>query len=259
MTYLELLNSFWDSTRFDPISSNEATLYLYLLHQCNIRRWINPFEFKTRNLEIMLGLSRKGIASIRNRLKQRGLIDFAEGRGSAPAAYLIKGAKINDENNLLKRFDVSPGNDQGNDKGNNKGNDKGNNKGNTNADHTSLIQDIRLKTKDNRESSSCACEKIHEIVKGLPGEKGWVEPVCMVHKITPAEVPDFLAEFANFVISIGEEATIVKIQDFKRRFGYWLYDAIKRRKNEQDSKSRGCYPPRNARKGNEDPGYGLVD
>lgn len=97
MTYIELINSFWDSTRFNPCSSNEAIMYFYLLHQCNIRRWINPFEFKTRNLELMLGLSRTTISAIRNKLKQRGLIDFAGGVGSGKAVYLICGAKITDK------------------------------------------------------------------------------------------------------------------------------------------------------------------
>lgn len=99
MTYIELLNRFWDSTRFNPCTSNEAAmyLYLYLLHQCNIRRWINPFEFRTRDLELLLGLSRTTITALRNKLKQRGLIDFSKGVGSGKSLYLIIGAKVTDE------------------------------------------------------------------------------------------------------------------------------------------------------------------
>ena len=80
-------------------------MYFYLLHQCNIRRWINPFEFKTRDLEFMLGSTRATIVAIRNKLKQRGLIDFAKGIGSGSAAYLICGAKVTDKE-LAKRFCV---------------------------------------------------------------------------------------------------------------------------------------------------------
>lgn len=96
MTYIELLNNFWDSTRFNPCSSNEAAMYFYLLHQCNIRRWINPFELKTRDLELTLGISRTTIAALRNRLKQRGFIDFAKGLGSGKAIYRLTGVKITD-------------------------------------------------------------------------------------------------------------------------------------------------------------------
>lgn len=143
MTYINLLNSFWDSTRFNPCSSNEATMYLYLLHQCNIRRWINPFEFKTRDLELSLGLPRKTIASIRNRLKQRGLIEFVNGIGKSPSLYLIVGAKITNKE-LKKHFVVTSSNNKGNDIGNDKGNDMGNNS----ADSTLYIEEIRNKTKD---------------------------------------------------------------------------------------------------------------
>lgn len=96
MTYIELLNNFWDSTRFNPCSSNEAAMYFYLLHQCNIRRWINPFELKTRDLELTLGISRTTIAALRNKLKQRGFIDFAKGLGSGKAIYRMTGVKITD-------------------------------------------------------------------------------------------------------------------------------------------------------------------
>lgn len=96
MTYIELLNNFWDSTRFNPCSSNEAMMYFYLLHQCNIRRWINPFELKTRDLELTLGISRTTIAALRNRLKQRGFIDFAKGLGSGKAIYRLSWVKITD-------------------------------------------------------------------------------------------------------------------------------------------------------------------
>lgn len=71
-------------------------MYFYLLHQCNIRRWINPFELKTKDLELTLGISRTTIAALRNRLKQRGFIDFAKGLGSGKAIYRLTGVKITD-------------------------------------------------------------------------------------------------------------------------------------------------------------------
>ena len=139
MTYLELINSFWDSTRFDPCTSNEAVMYFFLLHQCNIRRWINPFEFKTRNLEILLGLSRNSIGTIRNTLKQRGLIDFTKGIGRGSAAYLICGAKITNEE-LYKKFCVKSEDT--------KVNTTLNTKVNTNENSTLYIEEKRNKTKD---------------------------------------------------------------------------------------------------------------
>ena len=143
MTYIELLNSFWDSTRFNPCSSNEATMYFYLLHQCNIRRWINPFEFKTRDLELMLGWTRATISAIRNKLKQRGLIDFGKGVGSGSAVYLICGAKIT-ETELAKKICVQPLNT----KLNTTLNTNLNTTLNTRPDSTLYIEEKRKKTKD---------------------------------------------------------------------------------------------------------------
>ena len=97
MTYIELLNSFWDSTKLFPFTSNEAAMYIYLLHQCDIRGWMNPFEFSTRDLELTLGITRATISAIRNKLKQRGLIDFGKGVGSGKSVYLICGAKVTNE------------------------------------------------------------------------------------------------------------------------------------------------------------------
>lgn len=140
MTYIELLNSFWDSTRFNPCSSNEATMYFYLLHQCNIRRWINPFEFKTRDLELMLGFTRATISAIRNKLKQRGLIEFGKGVGSGKAVYMICGAKITNKE-LAEKFCVQPLNT--------KLNTTLNTTLNTNNNPTLYIEEKRNKTKDN--------------------------------------------------------------------------------------------------------------
>lgn len=97
MTYIELLTSFWDSARLNPCSSNEAAMYTYLLHQCHLRGWLNPFEFSTRDIELTIGITRATISSTRNKLKQRGLIDFGKGVGSGKSAYLICGAKVTNE------------------------------------------------------------------------------------------------------------------------------------------------------------------
>ena len=76
MTYIELINEFWRLNAIEPFNATDTKVYLYLLHQCNIRGWINPFQLQTRNLELALGISRRAIIESRDRLKQRGLIDY---------------------------------------------------------------------------------------------------------------------------------------------------------------------------------------
>ncbi len=148
MTYIELLNNFWDSTRFNPCSSNEAAMYFYLLHQCNIRRWINPFELKTRDLELTLGISRTTIAALRNKLKQRGFIDFAKGLGSGKAIYRMTGVKITDST-LNEKICVQSVDTMVNTTLDTTVDTTLNTTVNTNAKSTLYIEERRHKTKDN--------------------------------------------------------------------------------------------------------------
>ena len=91
MTYIELINRFWDFYRVKKFSDIDTAIYFFLLNECNIRRWLNPFELQTRNIEICFSISRKTIGEARNRLKQRGLIDFIEAQGRGPTTYLFSG------------------------------------------------------------------------------------------------------------------------------------------------------------------------
>lgn len=151
MTYIDLINRFWEAYRVKKFSDIDTAIYFFLLNECNIRRWLNPFELQTRNLEVCLQISRKTIGEARNRLKQRGMIDFIEAQGRGPTIYLIDGVNINNSE-LYERFCVSdcvsPEKHEGNTNGNTKVT-QGLHNGNTTPDSTLLIEERRHKTKDN--------------------------------------------------------------------------------------------------------------
>lgn len=147
MTYIELINRFWESYRLKKFSDIDTAIYFFLLNECNIRRWLNPFELQTRNLEISLSISRKTIGEARNRLRQRGMIDFIEAQGRGATVYLIDGVDVTNKE-LKSRFCVSSTKHKGNTNGNTKVT-QGLHKGNTKANPTLLDEDIRYKTKDN--------------------------------------------------------------------------------------------------------------
>ena len=113
MTYIELINNFWAVRRVRPMTSYEADMYFYLLKECNSRNWTNPFELPTRNIEFELGISRKTICDLRNKLQQKGLISFKEGAKRAGSA-------------IYKIVYVTEGNINGNIHGNINGNINGN-------------------------------------------------------------------------------------------------------------------------------------
>ncbi len=88
MTYLDLINLFWDSATINPLSTGQVSLYFALLHVCNRSYWTEWFSVPNQMLSVLTGLSRTGIQKARNELKQRGFIDFEE-RGNKATAYKI--------------------------------------------------------------------------------------------------------------------------------------------------------------------------
>lgn len=88
MSYIDLINSFWDSATTNPLSTGQVSLYFALLHVCNRSNWIEWFAAPNQVLSVLTGLSRSGILRARNELKQRGLIDFRE-RGTKATTYRL--------------------------------------------------------------------------------------------------------------------------------------------------------------------------
>ncbi len=88
MTYIDLINSFWDSATTNPLSTGQVSLYFALLHVCNRSYWAEWFQAPNQVLSVLTGLSRSGILKARNELKQRGLVDFRE-RGTKATLYKI--------------------------------------------------------------------------------------------------------------------------------------------------------------------------
>lgn len=152
MTYIDLINEFWKLNAIKPFEVTDLAVYLYLLQQCSIRHWQNPFEVSTKNMECALGISRKAIIKSRNRLKRRGVIDFTDGsryttpiytlialsESDGPAHYTGRNPEDKDSNNTdrtveVKADDKTDSNAEGNADSNAIGNVDGNIQGNANG------------------------------------------------------------------------------------------------------------------------------
>lgn len=138
MTYIDYINQFWQIRRYKPMTAHEADFYFFLLKECNIRNWLCPFELPTRLIQAELGYSNKTVIDLRNRLKQKGLIDFIEGNRREKAASYI----------LL----VTSGNQNGNQTGNQSSNQNSNQNGNP-------IIKTKNKTKNNNSGELFPPEK----------------------------------------------------------------------------------------------------
>lgn len=90
MTYLDYINQFWQTQANVQFSSNEVYLYFYLLKECNSQGWENPFECPNRRILLSISISEPTLIDCRNRLQQKGLIEFQAGkrREKSPIYYL---------------------------------------------------------------------------------------------------------------------------------------------------------------------------
>ena len=115
MTYLDYINQFWQTSRSEAFSSNEVYLYFFLLNECNNRGWENPFECSNRIIVLSTGISEPTVIDCRNRLQQKGLINFEAGKRNAksPVYYLNNLSKLLSKTfskTLSKTFSKNPNN-----------------------------------------------------------------------------------------------------------------------------------------------------
>ena len=88
MNYIIEINRFWDWATLNPLPTGQIALYMALLHINNKSNWVEWFQAPNQVLSILTGLSRSGILTARNGLKQVGLIDVRE-RGTKTTLYCV--------------------------------------------------------------------------------------------------------------------------------------------------------------------------
>lgn len=76
MSYIDLLNMFYDLLQETRVSNNAQLLYYTLLAINNRCSWADWFARTNINLSGIMGVSTKAVINARNELKQLGLIDY---------------------------------------------------------------------------------------------------------------------------------------------------------------------------------------
>lgn len=157
MTYIELINEFWEMDATHHFTANETRLYFYLLDSCNKLRWKNPFYHSNEYLIVATGIAKASFRLARNKLIESGLIDCRTGNGRKNnTLYYIKGI----ENNTLSTEDTEKGvgiDTFSNKKGTEidtllgKGTKKGSRKGTGKGIEIDPQHKTKTKDKDNRE------------------------------------------------------------------------------------------------------------
>lgn len=108
MTYIELINHFWQEFENKGMKPNDALFYLYLINVSNRKSWKNPFYLPNKTVRIALDVSEKSIIDSRQRLSDRGLIRFTKGdRNCGSPGYYIPIIDIKDaDSELLQNFNL---------------------------------------------------------------------------------------------------------------------------------------------------------
>lgn len=94
MSYIHLLNGFWQFHATTSISPQATCLYLFLVQRCNRQHWTNPFIIADAHICGELGMARNTMRPARAQLVALGLIGHqpgGHGRGAAAQYALLDG------------------------------------------------------------------------------------------------------------------------------------------------------------------------
>lgn len=238
MTYLQLINRFWDVDRASPFTPCETRLYMLLLDVANRNRWEGELALTKEELATRLGVSPATLLRARERLSEAGMISYTQGGGRRKlteysiADCPLKGAHaipFQDKKGIEKGVKNDTVYDTLSDQ-------KGIIKGTTIAPFTPIdidssykTEDIIVEKKENYKKEKAADippfaaprrEPIGEVVRQLANEGAWGESVCMKFRLSPDSLTDLLDEYRLHCMTIGEERKTVK--DAKRHFTNWL-------------------------------------
>ena len=96
MKYISLINRFWSLNAVEPFGRTDTAVYLYLLNQCNLRHWQNPFTITLHQIEVAVNITRKTVSASLKRLEKRGLLTTKSRR------YLPTTVILADSDSLFK-------------------------------------------------------------------------------------------------------------------------------------------------------------
>lgn len=87
MNYLVETNKFYDYLVYNSLTTSEIALWHALMHINNHVMWKTEFTASNRILQQLTGLSIPGLATAKNKLKQRGLIDYIPGKAGQSGKF----------------------------------------------------------------------------------------------------------------------------------------------------------------------------
>lgn len=90
MSYINLINDFWDQNEIEIFKPGEQRLYFYLLKVFNKSGWKREVNRTNTFIQGELGMSYSSLKRARDGLKTRGLIDFRSQQGKKDVTYSLQ-------------------------------------------------------------------------------------------------------------------------------------------------------------------------
>lgn len=101
MTFIDYLNRLSRLARQHHLTASERGFYVTLLTEFNALHWPEYICITDNQFCGELGICKSSLYSIRNRLKQVGLINFMGGRGKGPTRYYLAEVKVARKNSKV--------------------------------------------------------------------------------------------------------------------------------------------------------------
>jgi len=89
LDYFKLMDRFWRLNAQVRFTTSEATLYHFLLAECNRLYWKNPFGYTNGAICASISISEKTLIVARMKLQQHGLLSFKSGHKNCPTVYQL--------------------------------------------------------------------------------------------------------------------------------------------------------------------------
>ena len=99
MVYIDVITNFWNRHKEIAFQHIDVALFLFLVHEWNLRGQPEWFGVETRYLEIAVPISRKSLVFSRERLRERGLIDYVAKGGRGTTMYSVCVSSVNTTGN----------------------------------------------------------------------------------------------------------------------------------------------------------------
>jgi hypothetical protein len=212
MNIYELINRYGRMNEKEPFLPSEAALYLNLLRKANSLHWQMPILCPTSKLCAEINVSKQTLLGAREKLKTRGLIDYAPGHGKVSApSYTIIGLTDNLTDNLAGNL----------------------------TDNLTIYNINKYNNINNNNNAREEKLSFEELKQRLSGDAEWLANIHALlskqYPITRVEVETKLGEFFENLRCQGFNER--EGNDCRRYFFYWLKKQLNtNNRNEQHTK-----------------------